>query len=86
MKLDTDIGPAAELRLRALYLDDAVAALRARGDAVRAASTGPWQATSIHTGRSPIELGQGYFNAATAARRLAAELRELADMEDRING
>ena len=86
MKLDRDTTPAAELRLRALYLDDAVNALRDRGDVVRAASTGPWQATGIHTGRSPIELGQGYFNAAVAARRFAAELRELADMEDRING
>ena len=77
---------AEELRLRAAYLDDAVESLREKGDALRASTTAPWQATSIHTGRSPIELGQGYFNAAVSARRLAAELRELADMEDRING
>lgn len=77
---------AADLRACAAELDTTVAALRERGDEIRARSTAPWQATSIHTGRSPIELGQGYFNAAVAARRLAAELRELADMEDKISG
>lgn len=77
---------ADDLRLRAKVIEADVVSLRARGDAIRATTTSPWQATSIHTGRSPIELGQGYFNAAVAARRLAAELRELADMEDRING
>lgn len=81
------MSPADELRLRATYLDDAVQALRERGDAIRADTRAPWQASSLpSTGRNPIELGMGYFNAATAARRLAAELRELADMEDRING
>lgn len=77
---------AEELRLRAAYLEDAVASLREKGDAVRASTTAPWQASRFTTGRSPIALGQGYFNAAVSARRLAAELRELAAMEDEQNG
>lgn len=78
---------ARELRRQATLLDLQVKALREKGDAVRASTTAPWQASKLAThGRSPIELGQGYFNAAVSARRLAAELRELANMEDIQNG
>jgi hypothetical protein len=80
------VTPATELHLRALYLDDAERALRERGNAIRASSTAPWQATAITTGRNPNDLGREYFNAATATRRLAAELRALADMEEKISG
>lgn len=77
---------AQNLRLRAMFLDDSAAALRERGDEIRATSTGPWQATRFTTEASPVFQGTAYFNAATSATRLARELRELADMEDRQHG
>lgn len=77
---------STNLRLRAMFLEDTAAALRERGDEVRAETTGPWQKTQFTTDSSPIALGMGYFNAAIAANRLAAELRALADMEEEQNG
>lgn len=77
---------AEQLRLRAMFLEDTAVALRERGDEVRANTTGPWQKTQFTTDSSPIALGMGYFNAAIAANRLVAELRALADMEEKQNG